>query len=62
MRKAKLVALWLTGVGVLAFVIGVLLDGPDGDRVGIYCGFSGLMLVAVGILTLFALGCMDDRT
>ena len=41
------------GSGVLAFAVGVLLGGPDGDTFGIYFGESGLILIAIGIAVLF---------
>jgi hypothetical protein len=47
MQKVKHLAFWLVGSGVLAFVIGALLGGPDGGP-GIYWGESGTILVAIG--------------
>ena len=41
------------GSGILAFAVGVLLGGPDGDTFGIYFGESGLILIAIGIAVLF---------
>jgi hypothetical protein len=47
-RKVRHLVLWPMGSGILAFVVGVLLGGPDGNTTGIYFGESGLILIAIG--------------
>jgi hypothetical protein len=46
-REVKFLALLLLGIGILSFVVGDLLGGPDGG-IGIYFGEVGLLLIAIG--------------
>ena len=56
MRKIRRLAIWLMGTGILAFVVGVLLGGPDGDKAGIYCAESSPIFIVMGIGLYFWYG------
>ena len=54
-RGIRTLAFYLFGGGFVAFAIGMLLDGPSGDRPGIYFGQAGIALFAIGIVALIVL-------